>query len=247
VKKHVSYSQLKLWLDHHPAKAAWLLEHPPEPSDVMRRGQIIEALIDGRDPMVARGPDVSRSTKIWKEWAKEQDPARSLIKEGEWAQMSAAAQSAVQWVGCLLENSRRQERIEASIDGQLVVAVPDYQCADKVVRDLKVSDVSRFERQVYSLHWDLQAYIYTEICRPEHGFEWVVIDPSEPYVCQRFRAEASVLEVGRGKWERSMAARAAWIAGDIEAVRSVSYSSYRVDSWTEDEDLGDITEGGANE
>jgi len=243
MKPHVSYSQLKLWLDHHPQKAAWLLEHPPESSDAMKRGQIIEAIIDGRDPMVAVGPDVSRATKIWKEWAAQQDPARALIKESDWAQMSATAQSSAR-VWCLLENSRRQQRIEAQIDGQAVVAVPDYQCADGVVRDLKISDVSRFERQVYSLHWDLQAYIYCEVCRPEGGFEWIVIDPSEPYVCQRFKAESSVLEVGRGKWERAMEARAAWIAGDIEAVRSVSYSSFRVDQWIDDEDLGDLTEGG---
>ncbi|MDH5409999.1 MAG: PD-(D/E)XK nuclease-like domain-containing protein [Alphaproteobacteria bacterium] len=97
-----------------------------------------------------------------------------------------------------------------------VRALPDmvrFADSGPVLYDLKTSaEVSKweFERSVRKYHYDVQAWMYSELMRSATGIEtpfgFVCVRNSKPYLVATYRVSLGTLRQGQDKFERAMSA-----------------------------------------
>lgn len=169
------------------------------------------------------------ASKTCKEWvAKARERGQETITEAQWAEADAMAHAV------------RVKVVAGTSLGQLIdlcetqtVIVATWQCPDTGIRvpiralpdmvrftdagpvcyDLKTSQEVRrweFERSMRNYHYDVQAWMYSEMLASATGketpFGFVTVRNTKPYLVATYRASMGTLAEGKAKFERAMSA-----------------------------------------
>ena len=146
----------------------------------------------------AVGPDVIRSTKVWKEWEASLAPGVEAIKPDEAAVAWAQRESVLKLPGMAEILSAGAAEVSAYwIDpytGVLCRCRPDYAFTDALI-DLKTvgrGDTYGFSRQAQSLNYHVQDAFYSwgyaqASGMPERDFWFLTVETEYPYLSARHR------------------------------------------------------------
>jgi len=197
---------------------------PDRPEDVetvgQRAGTLLHTLV--LEPLTfperyAVGPDVSRATKAWKEWAESITDGRTIIKESEVMEgrYQAASLRAHPEVSQALENGRAEVSAfwtdpETGVECR---CRPDwvYDCGDAgvILLDVKTGPANPrdFARQVARMGYDIQAEMYSEGYaiaggRPVLAFVFAVVETTYPYLSSCCVLDEESRQSGRVKYRR---------------------------------------------
>lgn len=222
-----SYSTAKVLAGECPAMARWRMEHPHEQTDPQRFGELIHvAIFEGEAGVMDRyavGPDAARNTKVWKEWAAEQDD-RPQIKAAEFvdAMEIADAVRLDKWLGPLMTGKGKNEvtivedmpitthdhekavvRVKGRLD-RLTVA-DGYGCVVDVKSAAAIGR-SDFEGAAtrYQYHWQAGAYLHLlnlEDLRAgrepkRRRYIFVCVRNSPPYLVAGYELEEDAIRAG---------------------------------------------------
>lgn len=166
--------------------------NPPEPTGPMMLGTAIHSLVLEGGKGVLRAPGSTRSTNLYKDFAKAH-PGQVLLLEDEYERASRAAEAVTKHpTARALFNKGKPEQSAFWIDAETKVPCkcrPDYLRDDGIVIDLKSSqDASReeFQRAITQRKYHLQSAWYLDglslvLGKKLTDFVHVVVETSAPF------------------------------------------------------------------
>lgn len=199
-----SYSSLKAYLK---SPLHGISQEPPAESASLRFGSAVDMILKGDKSFVVN-PFEDGRTKAAKEWKAENQGKLVLTQsELEKATLCAAAVNSHPAVQDLcLPMMSTDVPMFGEFEGLPIRGLPDYIFGGSIL-DLKTTsgavDAQSFARAVDNFHYDLQAFMYSELARQageeSPTFGWIVVENEKPFDVAVYRATPEILSVGKRK------------------------------------------------
>lgn len=199
-----SYSSLKAYLK---SPLHGISQEPPAESASLRFGSAVDMILKGDTSFVVN-PFEDGRTKAAKEWKAENQGKLVLTQsELEKATLCAAAVNSHPAVQDLcLPMMSTDVPMFGEFEGLPIRGLPDYIFGGSIL-DLKTTsgavDAQSFARAVDNFHYDLQAFMYSELARQageeSPTFGWIVVENEKPFDVAVYRATPEILSVGKRK------------------------------------------------
>jgi hypothetical protein len=175
----LNQSTLKLWLDNEPSIAAWLMEHPKPPSEVMSIGTWTHKLIEtnmAEKPLIPPYEDFK--TKEARAW-KEANP--DFLKQDDFDKACGMAQSVLKAFPNLHTDGGK---FEVEYYDENRKALLDYVSpCGKIGYDLKTTpatNLDKFRRDCSKFRYEVQAAWYSDIAKLD-AFYFVGVSSAKPH------------------------------------------------------------------
>jgi hypothetical protein len=225
----INFSRLKHF-QHPPAKARYLLAHPPPPTEAMELGTALHlAILEpdrfGEDYVCA--PHADRRSKEGKQtWAafEEANPDKLILARADYEAclaMRDAIWAADSDARAILQAQPGWNELSFTwTDGETGLAakarcdrMARWNMAGTVVMDVKTARSAaeaEFARDVARFHYAGQAAYYLDglasLAPAPRRWLWLVIEKDPPYLHQLFEPEDRLMEQGRRSYRRWLAA-----------------------------------------
>jgi hypothetical protein len=207
----LSASKLKAYLQHDPAVAHYMDAHPTPPTDAMRMGTALHALMEGQQLTIS--PFTEYRTNEAKAW---RDAHPEALKQSE-------ANEVLAWQQAIMGELYQQDLLdvygrsqsEVEIYNDRFKAKIDALC-DDIVLDWKTSactNLQQLYREMHANHWHLQASHYVEMAKAKR-FIFVVVSKVAPHPVWCVEVSHNGLEYGQTLKRRALALRDSYLLGE---------------------------------
>ena len=219
-----SYSTLKKLLDVTPAKWKFLQEHPKEPSDAIGTGDFIDSVMYApervKEDFYTRPPHIK--TRRGKEWEKhrEANEGKTFVDPDVYANledMANAIMSHPTGKAFLSAKFRQLAVVWDDPTGIRVKGLLDsagfemdgWQCIGDAKSTSASADDATFSRVARSMHYAMQAYMYTTGLNIHLPFKrrwiWMVIEQDPPFEINTIHADDDTMADGEADFRLAIA------------------------------------------
>lgn len=215
-RKHpaFSYSSLKAYLK---SPLHGISQRPPADSASLRFGRNVDMILKGDTESFVVNPFEDGRTTAAKQWKTENSQKmidKTILTQAEFekATLCVAAIAAHPLVqGLSLSMMSCDVPMFGEFDGVPIKGLPDYIFGGTIF-DLKTTaddvDAKSFARTVDKFHYDLQAFIYTELARQtgetNPTFGWIAVENDHPFDVAVYFATPEIFAIGKRKLELAL-------------------------------------------
>lgn len=169
----IRQSDFKRWIED-PKYFAMEKKYPKDPTEALIHGTLFDVMLfdppEEFERRYAFGPDVSRSSKEWKDWAKTKSLDIELFKQGDYERFSAFKESFTahaQWAPLIAGEYAFQVVCLAKLDGIYIKAALDMLTPTCIVDAKLLEDASAEsfgKKYMAGFGYDIQAAWYRYCC-----------------------------------------------------------------------------------